>query len=134
VRLAADLGPGLCDAPQPAPASTRAAATPNSWEAAVFDHLQAVVQTIGQRLQRACGTESRDADNIGGSTYSFDLWPGHPLESEIKGQLATLRARLGELRQRLDAHNKSTGLPPRYQQVVTYVGQCILEREPDCDE
>jgi hypothetical protein len=104
------------------------------WEAAVFDHLQAVVQTIGQRLQRARGTDSRDADSIGGSTYSFDLWPGHPLESEIKGQLAALRVRLGELRQRLDAHNESAGLPARYQQVVTYVGQCILEREPDSDD
>ncbi|HEU4582885.1 MAG TPA: hypothetical protein VFS67_31720 [Polyangiaceae bacterium] len=103
------------------------------WEAAVFDHLQAVVQTIGQRLQ-ARAAESRDAENIGGSTYSFDLWPGHPLESEIKGQLAALRARLGELRQRLDAHNKSAGLPARHQQVVTYIGQCILEREPDSDE
>jgi hypothetical protein len=101
------------------------------WEAAVFDHVQAVVQTIGQRLQRARGSEppAADADSIGGSTYSFDLWSGHPLEAEIKGQLSALRVRLGELRQRVAAHNKAAGLPGQYQQVVTYVGQCILERD-----
>src|SRR4029078_5814354 len=97
-----------------------------------FDHVQAVVQTIGQRLQRARSSESgADAEGIGGSTYSFDLWPGHPLETEVKGQLGTLRARLGELRQRVDAHNKAVGLPSQYQQVVTYVGQCLRERESD---
>jgi hypothetical protein len=102
------------------------------WEAAVFDHVQAVVQTIGQRLQRARGDASApDADSVGGSTYSFDLWPGHPLEAEIKGQLSALRVRLGELRQRLQTHNEAAGLPSQYQQVVTYIGQCILEREPD---
>lgn len=99
------------------------------WEAAVFDHVQAVVQTIGQRLQRPRG--DADAASIGGSTYSFDLWPGHPLEQEIKGQLSVLRQQLGALRQRLEEHNRAAGVPSKYQQVVTYVGQCILEREAD---
>jgi hypothetical protein len=103
------------------------------WEAAVFDHVQAVVQTIGQRLQRARSTEviSADADAVGGSTYSFDLWAGHPLEREVKAQLSALRERLGELRLRVAAHNQAAGLPGQYQQVVTYLGQCILEREAD---
>jgi hypothetical protein len=102
------------------------------WEAAVFDHVQAVVQTIGQRLQRARGSDSSgDAESVGGSTYSFDVWPGHPLEAEIKGQLSALRAQLGELRQRVAAHNTAAGLPGQYQQIVTYVGQCLLERESD---
>jgi hypothetical protein len=101
------------------------------WEAAVFDHVQAVVQTIGQRLQRARAAEAPDADAVGGSTYSFDLWSGHPLEQEVKGQLRALRQSLGELRLRVEAHNKAAGLPNSYQQVVTYVGQCILERESE---
>ena len=62
------------------------------WEAAVFDHLQAVVQTICQRL-RQTSFGSRRADVIGGSTYSFDVWPEHPLEGEVKRQLAEIRAR-----------------------------------------
>jgi len=98
------------------------------WEAAVFDHVQAVVQTICQRLQRATPTQ-QPSGAIGGSTYSFDLGPDHPLAGEVKGQLEALRQRLGELRLRVDAHNREAGLPAEYEQVVTYVGQCILEKE-----
>ena len=43
----------------------------NGWEAAVFDHVQAVVQTVCQRLQQAA--EGGKAP-VGGSTYSFDVW------------------------------------------------------------
>jgi hypothetical protein len=111
------------------------------WEAAVFDHVQAVVQTICQRLQRATqkpalagdedrvGVKQHASGAIGGSTYSFDLGPEHPLAGEVKGQLEALRQRLGELRLRVDAHNREAGLPAEYEQVVTYVGQCILEKE-----
>jgi hypothetical protein len=107
----------------------------HGWEAAVFDHLQAVIQTISQRLQRmapgepAAASTASTTDTVGGSTYSFDLGPGHPLEAEVKGQLESLRQRLGELRRRVDEHNRQAGLPGEYEQVVTYVGQCILERE-----
>jgi len=100
------------------------------WEAAVFDHVQAVVQTICQRLQQTTQKPLlHPAGTIGGSTYSFDLGADHPLAAEVKGQLEALRQRLSELRQRVDAHNREAGLPPEYEQVVTYVGQCILEKE-----
>jgi hypothetical protein len=97
------------------------------WEAAVFDHVQAVVQTVCQRLGQASnGGEA--PPNIGGSTYSFDVWSGHPLEQAVKAQLAELRERLGALRQQVDAHNRAHGLTADYQQVITYVGQCVMER------
>jgi hypothetical protein len=96
------------------------------WEAAVFDHVQAVVQTICQRLQAAGNAEA--AALVGGSTYSFDVWAGHPLEQTVKAQLRELRERLGALRTKVDAHNRAHGVPAEYQQVVTYVGQCSLER------
>lgn len=107
----------------------------HGWEAAVFDHLQAVVQTITQRLQPAVSSDPAatarisTADTVGGSTYSFDLGPGHPLEAEVKGQLESLRQRLGELRRRVDEHNRQAGLAAEYEQVVTYVGQCVFERD-----
>jgi hypothetical protein len=114
--------------------------SPVGWEAAVFDHLQAVVQTICQRLSRMSGSgaatggsksdSARDTP-IGGSTYSFDIWPGHPLEGEVKGQLDAIRARCGELRCRVDAHNAEHGLTGEYQQIITYVGQCRLDKEAD---
>jgi hypothetical protein len=99
------------------------------WEAAVFDHFQAMVQTVCQRLRLASFGSER-AEAVGGSTYTFDIWPGHPLEAEVVGQLARARKAQGELRQRVDAHNASVGLPPSYQQVVSYLGQCVMEREP----
>ena len=99
------------------------------WEAAVFDHVQAVVQTICQRLQAAANADA--AANVGGSTYSFDVWPGHPLEQSVKAQLRELRERLGALRQQVDDHNRAQGLPVEHQQVVTYVGQCVLERSTE---
>jgi hypothetical protein len=102
------------------------------WEAAVFDHFQALVQTVCQRL-RIGSSEAALADEVGGSTYSFDVWPGHPLEAEVKGQLAELRKRAGALRQRVEAHNARAGLPAEYQQVTSYFGQCAIERERTTD-
>ncbi|HEY6727624.1 MAG TPA: hypothetical protein VI197_26495 [Polyangiaceae bacterium] len=99
------------------------------WEASVFDHVQAVVQTICQRLQQNSLAAS-DADVVGGSTYSFDIWPGHPLEAEVKSQLNDFRKRASELRQRVEAHNQAHGVQHEYQQVVHYAGQCLLERGP----
>lgn len=98
------------------------------WEASVFDHLQAVVQTICQRLREASERTS-PSGVVGGSTYTFDVWEGHPLEGEVKAELGALRARLGALRERVEATNARLGVPPRYEQVVTYVGQCVLGRE-----
>ena len=97
------------------------------WEAAVFDHLQALVQTVCQRLRDAVqGTNANDI--VGGSTYAFDIWPGHPLEDEVKGQLADMRRRASALRERVDAHNQSHGMRDG-QRVTTYMGQCWVERE-----
>ena len=96
------------------------------WEAAVFDHVQAMVQTICQRLGAAVPGGS---EKVGGSTYSFDIWDEHPLAAEVEGALARFRAEHGELRQRVDAFNQEHGRPTSYRQVVVYGGQCLLERE-----
>lgn len=98
------------------------------WEAAVFDHFQAVVQTVCQRLRANAG-EEEDSPTIGGSTYTYDVWPGHPLEVEVTRRLTELRRQCHELRQRVDEYNHQHGVPEEYRQVITYVGQCILERE-----
>jgi hypothetical protein len=104
----------------------------SGWEAAVFDHVQAVVQTICQRLSSNT-SQTGQGQLVGGSTYSFDVWQGHPLEATVKAQLAELRQRLGELRQEVDGYNRANGLAADYEQVVTYVGQCVLERAKEVD-
>jgi hypothetical protein len=107
--------------------------TAKGWEAAVFDHLQAVVQTVCQRLQLAGSGASNDG-SVGGSTYGFDVWPGHPYEREVLELLGSFRERLGKLRSRVEEHNQRSGVPTEFREVVSYVGQCVFEREREVDE
>lgn len=103
------------------------------WEAAVFDHLQAVVQTICQRLQLASSDatdkESADTEAVGGSTYGFDVWPTHPLRAEVVGLLSEFRTRCGQLRTRVDEYNRQHPAPETTTHVIAYAGQCLIQRE-----
>jgi hypothetical protein len=106
------------------------------WEAAVFDHFQAVVQAISQRLQQLSASPDVTSTSYerGGSTYTFDLWPGHPMQGEVERQLGDLRNLLGALRERVHRYNDTAGEQASYQEVVLYVGQCVLEREQRHDQ
>ena len=97
------------------------------WEAAVFDHFQAMVKTILGRLSPSA--EGRE-QQIGGSTYSYDVWPGHPLEAEALAQLREFRERTTRLRERIREHNQAHGTPPTYLSVTFYAGQSVLENGP----
>ncbi len=78
--------------------------SPVGWEAAIFDHFQAMVKTICCRLREDIAI-SNPGDIVGGSTYTLDVWPGHPLEEETCATLAKLRATLVDLRRRVEEHN-----------------------------
>jgi hypothetical protein len=95
-----------------------------AWPAAMFDHYQSLVRTLIARLE-ADGS----SDETGGSTYTLDVFDGHPLEAEVRGTLARLRRELGELWDRVEAENAKNGLPPRFRQVVVYAGQSSREEE-----
>jgi hypothetical protein len=98
------------------------------WEAAVFDHVQAAVQAIIQRL-----ASEAPAGMVGGSTYSFDIWDGHPLQAEVENALARFRAEHSALRANVEAHNARLGRPASYRQVVVYGGQAVLARDATKD-
>jgi len=102
------------------------------WAAAVLDHFQAVVRTVTVRLREA--TEGTASDRTGGSTYTFVIWPGHPHEAEVTEELSRYRERQTALRAKVDAYNREHGVPARRVEVVTYAGQCALEREPEDPE
>lgn len=102
------------------------------WEAAVLDHFQAVVQTISQRLRSATRQTHLD-DTVGGSTYSFDVWPGHPLIDEVKQSLHGVRRGLSELRARVEHYNAQHPRPNDYAQIVVYAGQCVMSRDERVD-
>lgn len=99
--------------------------TSAGWEAALFDHFQAMVKTLCMRLR-----EGPDpTGTLGGSTYSFNVWPGHPQEEEARTTLKAFRERCTDLRRRVQAWNEQHGLPEHYEKVVVYAGQCGIEHE-----
>lgn len=93
------------------------------WEAAIFDHFQAMVKTISCRLRDDSAVPK---ECVGGSTYTLDVWPEHPLEGEARATLAQLRNTLGDLRRRIEDFNATHALPERHDQIVLYVGQCLI--------
>jgi hypothetical protein len=99
------------------------------WAASVYDHYSAAVGTITNKLRG--GGRAAARDTIGGSTFAFDVWAGHPFESEVLGLLAELRPRAQALRSRVDAYNESVGPPPDADRVVFYMGQNVMGDERD---
>ena len=100
---------------------------PVGWEAAIFDHFQAMVKTICCRLREDIAT-SNPGDMVGGSTYTLDVWSGHPLEQETCETLSRLRTVLVDLRRRVEEYNKGCAIPEQHNQVVLYVGQCLIHQ------
>ena len=70
-------------------------------------------------------------DVVGGSTYTFVVWEGHPMDEEAQRGLARYREFADDLRARIDAYNAEHGIPARHRKVVAYSGQCLVEEEPE---
>jgi len=98
------------------------------WAAAVLDHFSAVVTTLCARLRTSASTSGAN-DHTGGSTYTFVVWPGHPLQDEVLQRLKAFRQDSSALRAKVDAHNAQHGIPDRYFDVLSYAGQCVIERD-----
>jgi len=103
---------------------------PSGWEAAIFDHFQALVRTVTARLHAG----SSERETIGGSTYSFDVWRGHPLEAEALDQLRRFRESASDLRQRIADYNRQHPRPRSHWAITLYAGQCVTEEENDANE
>lgn len=95
------------------------------WEAAVFDHYKALVMTVLARLRDTRTANLQDA--VGGSTYTIDVWQGHPLEDEVRSTLSRMRASLSDLRSRVTEFNATNELPDNHTRAVIYVGQCLID-------
>jgi len=102
---------------------------PAGWESSVLDHFTALVQTVIRKL--ALDQRAKRHDEIGGSTYHFELWRGHPFESEVVGELGRFRERMSALRQKLDDYNKAQPTAESKLKVVAYYGQSTLEEDDD---
>jgi hypothetical protein len=104
------------------------------WEAAVFDHYQAMVTALVTKL-RVGVPRSSLADKTGGSTFTFDVWPGHPLAEKVLGFLQSMREQGLALRRELDAHAEEHSRPAEMPsiRVTSYVGQVVKEEEHEDD-
>ena len=97
----------------------------SGWEAAVFDHYQAMVTALCTKLRRG-GAPSSGRDWVGGSTYGFDVWLGHPHRDEVLGTLGRLRETLSELRAKVETYNADHPPPEAAERVISYLGQTVL--------
>lgn len=102
---------------------------PAGWESSVLDHFTALVQTVIRKL--SVDQRAKRSDEIGGSTYHFELWRGHPFESEVLGELSRFRERMSALRAKLDDYNRAQPSHGSKLRVVAYYGQSTLEESDD---
>jgi hypothetical protein len=94
------------------------------FEAAVVDHHRTVLNAIASKI--ASGSRrSEKRDEVGGTTLSFDLWPGHPHEAEVRALLATTRASVISLWDKVTAYNQLNAREDTYP-VHFYCGQYIV--------
>lgn len=98
---------------------------PVGWEAAVFDHYQAMVVALCTKLNQG-STRADLRDAIGGSTYGFDIWEGHPMSEEVLGFLGQVRQQASALRNRVDDYNAQNTPPPEPMRVLYYTGQTVM--------
>jgi hypothetical protein len=92
----------------------------------MFDHFQAVVKTILARLR---AEESSTDNGMGGSTYVFDVWSGHPHEADVLGLLGELRQKTSALRTMVSEHNAAHPRPRLVTRVTFYGGQWFTQLE-----
>jgi DNA-binding MarR family transcriptional regulator len=100
---------------------------PTGWEASVLDHYSALVKTIAQKL--SVDQKASLSDEVGGSTYHFTLFRGHPLEAEVLGELRRFRERMTALRARVDRATADHPAQAERIRVDAYYGQCVLEED-----
>jgi len=104
------------------------------WEAALFDHFQAVVTAIGSKVTRGRNRSAAN-EHSGGSTYHFDLWKGHPAERRVLALLESVRRQASALRTEVESVSAGDAAAERYR-VVFYTGQNVMgldESDPDCE-
>lgn len=97
------------------------------WEAAVIDHHRAVLSALAAKLVSGKHV-SAAADEVGGTTWSFDLWPGHPKEREVRQLLGSLRKQVVPLWEEVAAYNREHR-PAHTYEVTVYCGQYLVEEE-----
>jgi hypothetical protein len=106
---------------------------PAGWEAAVFDHYQAVVTAICTKL-RLGRRKAAYGESVGGSTYGFEVWDDHPHRAEVLGFLQETRDRAVSLRRKVASYNSDHDQGERPLTIIAYVGQTVRGYADEGDE
>lgn len=97
------------------------------WEAAIIDHHRAVLSALAAKAVNGRHASAAN-DRVGGTTLSYDIWPGHPKEHEVLELLAILRGRVIALWDEVEEYNSTHESEAAYQ-VTFYCGQYLKEQE-----
>lgn len=98
------------------------------WEAAIIDHHRAVLNALAAKTVSGKHVSAAD-DEVGGTTLSFDLWPGHPREFEVRKLLAGIRKQVIPLWDDILEYNNRVGCPDDAYNLTFYCGQYLVEEE-----
>ena len=89
-----------------------------------------MAKAISNKLNRY-GAQSATGDEIGGMTLSFDLYPGHPHEEEVRSLLKRYRAELNDIWAKVVEANQASKEEDTPHQngfkVTFYMGQNLEE-------
>jgi hypothetical protein len=97
------------------------------YEAAIWDHLAAVIRAICKKLRLGRHGASLP-DKTGGATFTFRIPEGHPLYDEVSDYLAESRVKFEDWLAQTLAIDSPPNTPTR--EVTVYVGQ-LVERCED---
>jgi hypothetical protein len=103
----------------------------HGWEAAVFDHFQAVVRAIGCKVSRGRPQSAHD-DVVGGATLTFDVSAEHPYREQVLGLLQQVRTQVNELWNQVQRYNEQHPiLEESRTEVSFYFGQSLASHDDD---
>lgn len=97
------------------------------WEAAIIDHHRAVLNALAAKVVSGRHV-SAAADEVGGTTLSFDLWPGHPEEAAVRQLLTNVRGQILPLWERVAEYNRRHR-PHETYEVTFYCGQYLVTED-----
>ncbi|HEX2733110.1 MAG TPA: hypothetical protein VHM70_15980 [Polyangiaceae bacterium] len=104
------------------------------WETAVLDHFRTVAVAIAKKVAAGI-TPSAESDQIGGSTFTFTVGPGHPYEQDVRNLLRSTRRTAQALWDDVARFNEQHPPDPvTASRVSFYTGQLVerlMDDEPE---
>ncbi len=101
--------------------------TEQGWETAVLDHFRTVAVAIARKVAAGVGP-SHENDQVGGSTLTYTISPGHPFETDVLALLRTTRRQAQALWEDVARYNEQNPIDEASASRVSfYVGQ-VVER------